>query len=139
MAVIFAGDAMKGINDDLLFQDQQKRKRAPKARPPVAYRSACCGTCKRWIQPEMLASGKPEQYGTCQAIMVTNKGRFLTEKESVDLFESGDALRTSGGYRACSQYRGEYDVTPDSLARSPFDNAGDVTTMSDLLRLERTE
>jgi hypothetical protein len=124
------------IVDDLVFNEQQKRKRAPKPKPArMIPQTSCCGTCDQWTPP---MSDTP--YGFCASALAheTNAGVtvMLTRNEAKEQIKFGDVMRCAASF-VCSQYQGEYDIEPIAARNVEFKT--EVRTLHDLIQEDRGE
>lgn len=120
------------IVDDLVFNEQQRRKKQPKPKPaPMIPEASCCGTCESWSK----SNDPKDVYGTCQFVMVADH-RAFTLAEAETRMVNGPAMRCASSF-VCSHYRGEYELLP--IAHANVDFKTESTAMRDLIRAERPE
>ena len=97
----------KVINDDHEYAKEQKRKRAPKFRPPTTMlNTACCGRCANWDEPLL-----GDDYGECKVAFVRS-AKYAEDRIILSFRElegrmelTGEMMRPTCAFLACSQYR----------------------------------
>lgn len=125
------------IVDDLVFNEQQKRKRAPKPKPTrMIPQTSCCGTCENWTPP----TDTKEIYGECAVVIAAERSQdkavMYSAAEAKRDRVGGMPMRCAASF-VCSQYQGEYDIEP--IAARNVDFKTEVRTMHDLIKEDRGE
>lgn len=125
------------IVDDLVFNEQQKRKRAPKPKPArVIPSTSCCGTCENWAPP----TDTKEIYGECAVVIAAERSQdkavMYSAAEAKRDRVGGMPMRCAESF-VCSQYHGPHELLPIAHANVEFKT--EVRTMHDLIQEDRGE